>query len=89
MAGADTCLDNEVGLSGSERVVAPPEPEFFSVVEDLGMERFHHSGVAEGAESSVGDGDEEDGDEEVDVAGLEKEAFDGDCGAERRAIPHG
>jgi len=81
VAGADKCLDDEVGV---HRVVAPPEPEFFSVVEDL-KERFHHRGVAEGAESSVGDGEEEDRDEKVDVAGLEKEAFHDD----RRAIPHG
>jgi hypothetical protein len=75
-------LDDEVGV---HRVVPPPEPEFFSVVEDLNEERFHHRGVAEGAESSVGDGDEENRDEKVDVAGLEKEAFHDD----RRAIPHG
>lgn len=64
VAGADRCLDNEVGIviAGPHRF-GPPEPEVFSMVEDLGEERFHHSGVAEGAESGVGDGDEEDGHE--------------------------
>jgi len=82
VAGADKCLDYEVVVAGPHRVGSP---EVFSVVEELGEERFHHSGVAEGADSAVGDGDEEDGDEKVDVAGLEKEAFHDDS----RAIPHG